>query len=153
VDFYTDLCDGAKNADGTDKTPPTRRTLTFDATAKTIVETIYKPTGKSGAYVFPSTATQTRTLLTDVVQDGATPVFRFYAYDTSVSPPTPTALLDASPALSDVDEQNTVRIAIAFRALRSGGTSASSGASLLQDDVFRRAVDPNGSTLSPECVA
>jgi prepilin-type N-terminal cleavage/methylation domain-containing protein len=153
VDFYADLGDGAKNTDGTDKNPPRRRTLTFDASARRIVETIYKPTGKSGAYVFPPTPAQTRTLLTDVVQDGTTPVFRFYTYDTSVTPPTPTALLDASPALSQTDEQKTVRIAIAFKALRSGGSNTSSGASLLQDDVFRRAVNPNGSNLAPECVA
>jgi prepilin-type N-terminal cleavage/methylation domain-containing protein len=153
VDFYTDLGDGSKNADGTDKYPPTRRTLTFDATAKTIVEQIYTPTGRTGAYVYPATPLQTRTLLADVVQDGSTPVFRFYAYDTSVTPPTPTALLNASPALSDTDEQRTVRIAIAFKTLRSGGTATSSGSSVLQDDVFRRAVNPNRSTLTPECAA
>ena len=144
VDFYTDL------GDGTTGQPPTRRTLTFDPAAGTIVEQIYRPTGTRGAYVFPATPTTTRTLLTDVVQDGATPVFGFFAYDTA-SPPAPDAPL-ASP-LSTTDKRRTVKIAIAFRALRSGGNASSPGAASLQDDVFRRAVDPNDPAPAPECSA
>jgi prepilin-type N-terminal cleavage/methylation domain-containing protein len=146
VDFYADL------GDGTAAQPPTRRTLTFDPNARTITEKVYKPTGNVGAYVFPSTAspTSTRILLTDVVQDGTTPVFGFYAYDTA-TPRTPSVLL-ASP-LSATDEQRTVKIAIAFKALRTGGTASSPGAASLQDDVFRRNVDPNDTDSGPECSA
>jgi prepilin-type N-terminal cleavage/methylation domain-containing protein len=151
VDFYTDLGDGSKNTDGTDKKPPTRRTLSFESNS--IVERIYKPTGKTGAYVFPATPTETRRLLTDVAQDGNTPIFRFYAYDTGAAPPEPTTLLDASPALSDSDALSTVRISITLKALRTGGGSDSSAATVLHDDVFRHAVDPNSSKLTPECVA
>jgi prepilin-type N-terminal cleavage/methylation domain-containing protein len=144
VDFYTDLGDGSTTR------PPSRRTLTFDPTARTIVERIFVPTGNRGAYVFPTTATSTRTLLTDVVQDGTTPIFQFFAYDTA-TPPAPTVAL-ASP-LSATDEQRTVKIGITFKALRAGGAATSANAATLKDDVFRRVVDPNDSNPAPECSA
>ena len=141
VTFYTDLGDGSK--------PPTRRTLTYNPTAKTIVETIVKPALQAGAWNFTTGATTTsRTLLTDVVQDGATPVFSFYAFDGS-TPRTPTVAL--SSPLSAADEARTVRISIAFKVHRTGGTATSPGATLLQDDVYRRAADPNDADPSPEC--
>jgi prepilin-type N-terminal cleavage/methylation domain-containing protein len=144
IDFYTDLGDGSTTR------PPSRRTLTFDPTARTIVERIFVPTGNRGAYVFPTTATSTRTLLTDVVQDGTTPIFQFFAYDTA-TPPAPTVAL-ASP-LSATDEQRTVKIGITFKALRAGGAATSANAATLKDDVFRRVVDPNDSNPAPECSA
>jgi prepilin-type N-terminal cleavage/methylation domain-containing protein len=144
IDFYTDLGDGSTTR------PPTRRTLTFDPTAKTIVEQVYVPTGNRGAYVFPATATSTRTLLTDVVQDGTTPVFEFFAYDTA-TPPAPTVAL--SPPLLTSDIQRTVKIGITFKALRAGGAATSANAATLKDDVFRRLVDPNDSNPAPECSA
>jgi prepilin-type N-terminal cleavage/methylation domain-containing protein len=144
VEFYTDLGDGATTR------PPSKRTLTFDPTAKTIVEQVFVPTGNRGAYVFPATATSTRTLITDVVQDGTTPVFQFFAYDTA-TPPAPTVAL-ASP-LTATAIQRTVKIGISFRALRAGGSSSTANAATLKDDVFRRLVDPNDPTPAPECSA
>jgi prepilin-type N-terminal cleavage/methylation domain-containing protein len=141
VDFYTDLGDGS--------TPPTHRTLTFSPTAKTIVETIVKPVLQAGAWNFTTGATTTsRTLLTDVIQDGVTPVFSFYAFDGS-TPKTPTFGLPTP--LSAADEARTVRISIAFKVQRTGGTTTSPGATSLQDDVYRRAADPNDADPSPEC--
>jgi type II secretory pathway pseudopilin PulG len=145
VDFYADLGDGSATQ------PPQRRTITFDAAARTIVERVYRATGPAGDYVFPATPDVTRTLLTDVVQDGSTPVFSFYTFDRSVSPPTPTTPLDASSGLAPAALASTARISIAFKVLRAGGTDASSGAARLQDDVFRRAIDPNTTALTPEC--
>ena len=151
VDFYTDLGDGTKKADGTDNSPPTRRTLVFDPTAKTIVEKIYVPTGKRGAYTFPATPTTTRTLATDVIQqDTSTPVFQFFAYDTQ-TPPTPSVLLPVP--LTTANEQRTVKITITFRAVRTAGDSNTAVAATFQDDVFRRLVDPNDSDPAPECQA
>ena len=141
VDFYTDLGDGSQ--------PPTRRTLTFSPTANTIVETIVKPVLTAGAWNFGTGATTTtRTLLTDVFQDGSTPVFSFYAFN-GATPKTPTVGLPVP--LSTADQARTVRIALAFKVVRNGGTTSSSGGSSLQDDVYRRAADPNDDDPSPEC--
>ena len=141
VDFYTDLGDGSQ--------PPTHRTLTFDPTAKTIVETIVKPVLQAGAWNFTTgTTTTSRTLLTDVVQDSGAPVFSFYAFDGS-TPRTPSVTLPTP--LSAADEARTVRIAIAFKVVRNGGTTTSPGATSLKDDVYRRAADPNDADPSPEC--
>jgi hypothetical protein len=140
VDFYTDLGDGSQ--------APTQRTLTFSPTAHTIVETIVKPVLTAGAWNFGTGATTTtRTLLTDVYQDGG-PVFSFYAFD-GATPKTPTVGL-AVP-LSTADQARTVRISIAFKVVRNGGTTSSPGSSSLQDDVYRRAADPNDDDPTPEC--
>jgi hypothetical protein len=144
VDFYVDL------GDGTTARPPERRTIVFDPTAQTIEERIYKPTGGAGNYVFPATPTSTRTLISDVAQDGSTPIFRYYAFDTQ-TPPTPSVLLPASSGLSTADMARTARTAIAFKALSDNGSST--GAASLHDDVYRRAVDPNKTILTPECAS
>ena len=144
VDFYVDL------GDGTTARPPERRTIVFDPSAQTIEERIYRPTGGAGNYVFPATPTSTRTLISDVAQDGSTPIFRYYAFDTQ-TPPTPSAPLPASSGLSSTDTARTARTAIAFRALSENGSST--GAASLHDDVYRRAVDPNKTILTPECAS
>jgi hypothetical protein len=144
VDFYVDL------GDGTTARPPERRTIVFDPSAQTIEERIYRPTGGAGNYVFPATPTSTRTLISDVAQDGSTPVFRYYAFDTQ-TPPTPSVLLPANAGLSGADMARTARTAIAFKALSDNASST--GAASLHDDVYRRAVDPNKTILTPECAS
>jgi hypothetical protein len=141
VDFYVDL------GDGTTARPPERRTIVFNPGTQSIVERIYRPTGTAGNYVFPSTPTSSRTLINDVARDGSTPIFRYYAFDT----PTPSVLLPASSGLSTADMARTARTAIAFRALSDNGSST--GAASLHDDVYRRAVDPNKTILTPECAS
>jgi hypothetical protein len=144
VDFYVDL------GDGSTARPPERRTIVFNPGTQTIDERIYRPTGGGGNYVFPSTPTSTRTLLTDVAQDGSTPIFRYYAFDTQ-TPRTPSVLLPASSGLSSADMARTARTAIVFKALSDNGSST--GAASLHDDVYRRAVDPNKTILTPECAS
>jgi hypothetical protein len=135
VDFYVDL------GDGSTARPPERRTIIFNPSTQTIDERIYRPTGGAGNYVFPST---------DVAQDGSTPIFRYYAFDTQ-TPPTPSVLLPASSGLSSADMARTARTAIVFKALSDNGSST--GAASLHDDVYRRAVDPNKTILTPECAS
>lgn len=144
VDFYADL------GDGSTARPPERRTIIFNPSTQTIVERIYRPTGNAGNYVFPSTPTSTRTLISDVARDGSTPVFRYYAFDTQ-TPPTPSVLLAASSGLSSADMARTARTAIAFKTLSDNASST--GAASLHDDVYRRAVDPNKTILTPECAS
>jgi type II secretory pathway pseudopilin PulG len=143
VDVYTDL------GDGTASRPPQRRTITFDPTARTIVEQIYTPSGTAGNYVFDQ-APLTRTLLTNVDKDDTTPVFSFYAFDGSTPRQPVTAVASAS-GIAAADLDDVVRIVVRFRVARTGGTTASSGASVLTDEVYRTNVDPNAATPAPEC--
>jgi type II secretory pathway pseudopilin PulG len=144
VDFYADL------GDGTAAQPPQRRTITFNAASRTIVEQIYTPTGSAGNYVFAAAPTLTRTLLTDVAEDGTTPVFSFYAFDAG-TPPQPLRPLSAATGLTSGDLGDAVRIVVRFKVMRAGGTSASTGSTVLTDEVYRRAVDPNAAVPTPEC--
>jgi prepilin-type N-terminal cleavage/methylation domain-containing protein len=146
VDVYTDLGDGSAAK------PPQRRTITFDPTARRLTESIYTPTGSAGSYVFPTTPTATRTLLTDVVRDGTTPIFRYYPPDTTpdndaVSP----AALPAASALTAAQLDDVVRIVVVFRVLPAGSTDTTGRTVVMQDEVYRRAVDPNAPDPTPEC--
>jgi prepilin-type N-terminal cleavage/methylation domain-containing protein len=145
VDFYADL------SDSSGAQPPTHRVLTFNPTAKTITEDIYVPTGSAGAYSFPTTPSRTQVLLTDVVQNGSTPVFRFYPLDTTPDDDVDPSAIDGTSALDSDELDSVARIAVMFKALPNGAASTSSGASVFQDQVFRRAVDPNATDPTPSC--
>jgi type II secretory pathway pseudopilin PulG len=144
VDVYADLGDGSASR------PPQRRTITFDPSARTIVEQIYTPTGSAGNYVFPASPTTVRTLLTDVDQDGTTPVFQFFAFDGS-TPPQPVSAVSAASGIASADLADVVRIVVRFKTTRAGGSSASTGSSVLTDEVYRANVDPNAAAPAPEC--
>jgi prepilin-type N-terminal cleavage/methylation domain-containing protein len=146
VDVYTDLGDGSAAK------PPQRRTITFNATTRRITEDIYTPTGSAGNYVFPSTPTVSRTLLTDVVQDGSTPVFRYYPVDTAPDDDTqdPAALAATTP-LATTALEDVVRIVVTYKVFPAGSTDASGRTVVMQDEVYRRAVDPNAADPTPEC--
>jgi prepilin-type N-terminal cleavage/methylation domain-containing protein len=145
VDVYTDLTDGSGAR------PPQRRTITFNPTARTLVESIYTPTGTPGAYVFPGTPTATQTLLTDVVQNGTTPVFQFFPLDSTPDDDVDPAAISGTAALDSDELDSVVRIAVTFKALPTGGATTSSGSAVLQDQVVRRAVDPDSSDPTPNC--
>jgi prepilin-type N-terminal cleavage/methylation domain-containing protein len=146
VDVYTDLGNGSAT------NPPQRRTISFNATPRTITESIYTPTGSAGSYVFPTTPTITRTLLTDVTQDGSTPVFRYYPVDTTPDDDTQSpAALAASTGLLATVLDDVARIVITYKVFPAGSTDATGRTVVLQDEVFRRAIDPNASNPTPEC--
>jgi prepilin-type N-terminal cleavage/methylation domain-containing protein len=145
VDIYADLTDGSGAR------PPQRRTITFNPTARTLSESIYTPTGSPGSYTFPSAPTSTQTLLTDVVQSATTPVFQFYPLDATPDDNVDPTAIDGSTALDANELDTVVRIAVTFKALPTGGSTTSSGSAVLQDQVFRRAVDPNSSDPTPGC--
>jgi prepilin-type N-terminal cleavage/methylation domain-containing protein len=146
VDVYTDLGNGSA------ATPPQRRTITFDPTGRRITESIYTPSGSAGSYVFPTTPTATRTLLTDVVQDGTTPVFRYYPVDTTPDndAQSPAALAPAS-GLSTTSLDDVARIVVVFKVLPAGSTNTSGRTVVMQDEAYRRAVDPDAADPTPEC--
>jgi prepilin-type N-terminal cleavage/methylation domain-containing protein len=146
VDVYTDLGNGSA------ATPPQRRTITFDPTTRRITESIYNPIGSAGSYVFPTTPTATRTLLTDVAQDGTTPVFRYYPVDTTPDNDAQSpAALAATSGLAATALDDVARIVVAFRVFPAGSTAANGRSVVMQDEVYRRAIDPNATDPTPEC--
>jgi len=145
VDVYTDLGDGSAAK------PPQRRTLTFDPTLRTIVERIYTPSGAAGSYVFPTSPTLTRTLLSDVVQDGSTPVFTYYPLDPTPDDDVPPTAFAASAGIVATSLDDVARIRVTFKSLPSGRTTAQPGDAVMTDDVYRNAVDPNAADPTPEC--
>jgi Tfp pilus assembly protein PilW len=146
VDVYADL------GDGTTSRPPQRRTITYNPATRRITESVYTPTGSTGAYVFPATPTTTATLLSDVIQDGSTPIFTYYPLDTTPDDDVSPAALSASgTGLAATDLDSVARIRITFKALPSNRTTAKPGDAVMQDDVYRTAVDPNDSDATAQC--
>jgi hypothetical protein len=146
VDVYADLGDGSASR------PPQRRTLTYDPTQRKITERVYTPTGSAGSYVFPTAATATTTLLSDVIQDGSTPIFTYYPIDSTPDDDVaPSALSTSTGALAATDLDTVARIRITFKALPSNRTTAKPGDAVMQDDVYRSAVDPNSADTTAQC--
>jgi Tfp pilus assembly protein PilW len=146
VDVYADLGDGSASR------PPQRRTITYDPTQRKITERVYTPTGSAGLYVFPTAPTATTTLLNDVIQDGSTPIFTYYPIDSTPDDDVaPTALSTSAGALAATDLDNVARIRITFKALPSNRSTAKPGDAVMQDDVYRSAVDPNSADTTPQC--
>jgi Tfp pilus assembly protein PilW len=146
VDVYADLGDGSASR------PPQRRTITYTPATRKLTESVYTPTGTAGAYVFPTTPTATTTLLSDVIQDGSTPIFTYYPIDTTPDDDVaPSALSTSTGALAATDLDTVARISITFKALPSNRTTAKPGDAVMQDDVYRSAVDPNSADTTAQC--
>jgi len=146
VDVYADLGNGAASQ------PPQRRTITYDPATRRLTESVYTPTGAAGAYAFPAAPTTTTTLLSDVIQDGSTPIFTYYPLDPTPDDNTDPAALSASgTGLSATNLDLVARIRVTFKALPSNRTTANPGDAVMQDDVYRAAVDPNSSDASAQC--
>jgi Tfp pilus assembly protein PilW len=146
VDVYADLGDGSASR------PPQRRTITYTPATRRLTESVYTPTGTAGAYVFPTTPTATTTLLSDVIQDGSTPIFTYYPIDSTPDDDVaPSALSTSTGGLAATDLDNVARIRITFKALPSNRSTAKPGDAVMQDDVYRSAVDPNSADTTPQC--
>jgi prepilin-type N-terminal cleavage/methylation domain-containing protein len=141
VTFYSDLSNPADNE------APARHTLTYDPTAKTLVQTQYDGVRQGTNVVYPALPSRTRLLAENVVPDtGTAPIFKYYAYDTATPPRPVTELQPASSTVSlpATDLARTVRIEINFRALPPNAKQADArGALLVRDDVYVRAADPD----------
>jgi prepilin-type N-terminal cleavage/methylation domain-containing protein len=168
VVFFADTADESFKS-ATDTIPvPTLRTLTFTAGTKatgTITETIRPGVedasvpGVDAVRFSSSTGEATRTLLTNIEQfpdplDGTklVPVFRYFTYDLTKSPPTPTKeLLPGSGALSTADVASIAKITITYR-VRGAGKVTQTPSTPLIGEVFTRTVDPNTTTPKPTCL-
>lgn len=168
VVFFADTADESFKSASDTIPAPTLRTLTFTPGAKatgTVTEKIrpgVKDTAIPGvdAVKFSSaTGERTRTLLTNVEQfpdplDGSKviPLFRYFTYDLTKTPPTPTKeLLPGSGALSVADVASIAKITVTFR-VRGVGKVTQAPSTPLVGEVFTRTVDPNTTTPKPTCL-
>ena len=141
VTFYSDLSNPADNE------PPARHTLTYDPTARTLVQAQYDGTRAGSNVTYPALPSRTRLLAENVVPDTPNaPIFKYYGYDTA-TPPRPVAELrpaSSTVSLAATDLARTVRLEVSFRALPPDTKSAVARSSiLLRDDVYVRAADPD----------
>lgn len=129
-----------------------QRKLTFDPTARTITLGVKTGTGVEGSVPtgrsFPGAFTTT-TLLADVVADGATPVFSYFADVAGTGGSQQTALTTLPIPAADL--RRIARIDITFVARPTAAATTQSWASTLEDSVTIRAVDANNNPPTFEC--
>jgi type II secretory pathway pseudopilin PulG len=82
VSFYTDLTDGSAGA------PPERHVMNYDPAKRLLTEADYFGTRAGSNVIYPALPSRQRRLSANVVPDGSpAPIFKYYAYDTTVTPP------------------------------------------------------------------
>ncbi len=146
ITVYTDLSDGS--------TPVVRHTLTYTPATKTLTDVSVR-----GSTTTPQTftgAARTVTLATDVIPDGTTPIFRYWAYPDSAPASgslSPTVeLLPPAAGLSATDLGRVSRIDIDFTATGTNANTQQSIHAEMADQVFVRLADPNATTdFDPSC--
>jgi prepilin-type N-terminal cleavage/methylation domain-containing protein len=146
VSFYTDLTDGRSNAN------PELRTLTYDETARTIVEEVRQASsGTVPNLVYPAAPTVSKVIGSDVIRDGTNPIFRFYGFTaaTPTVPATPTLELSSPLAASDI--KLVAKIGIDFKVLPLGRPATTPVTQVFTDDIYVRAADPNDPAPIPTC--
>ncbi len=143
VRFYVDL------SDGTSRNQVQIRELAYDPTTRKLTESVWLPTG--GTYpnlTYPASPNRSNLLLDNAYPvDASTPIFRYYAWDTTNGGAS--VLLPAP--LSASDRARTIRIVVAFEARPSNRPSAAKRASDVQNEVFVRSADNTSSTGGPSC--
>jgi hypothetical protein len=147
VAFYTDLTDGRNNS------LPELRTLIYDETARTITEEVRQANagGVVPNLVYPVNATTSRMIARDVVREGTTPIFRFYAF-TSPNPLTPaTPTLELSSPLSAANVKLVAKVGINFKAVPLNRKTTTRVNGVFTDDIFVRPADPNDPAPIPTC--
>lgn len=139
--FYADL--------GDDTFTPQRRRLVYSNGA--ITEFLYAGTGTPPNMTFSATPMRTRTVVTNIVPVGSTPIFRYYAFTPDGSSPVTPSVLLASP-LSTTDLARTVRIAISFIVQPTRGPQNNAVQSTFENYVYVRTSDPTDPERSPACL-
>jgi Tfp pilus assembly protein PilW len=95
-----------------------------------------------------------QTLATNIGQDGATPIFRYYAFQPGVNgaPTLPSLQLNpqVNGMLSAGDLKKVVRVSIDFAALPTKFASSTQLTTVLQNDIDVRTADPSDPT-GPKC--
>jgi|tagenome__1003787_1003787.scaffolds.fasta_scaffold20963574_3 type II secretory pathway component PulJ len=155
--FYTDFSDGS---DPINK-PTQLRVISYDAGKKVLYESDFVPTkvtktATAYSYTWPLYTAPTRKfkLLENVVPYGTAPIFTYYTYN-ALTPPRPDLLLTpGAGGLIAADTARIARVDVRFRVLPSFTPTADlRGSTVLQDQVYVRAADPNDVAPTPTCVS
>jgi prepilin-type N-terminal cleavage/methylation domain-containing protein len=151
ISFYSDLTDGRANP-----LAPELRTLTYDAAAKTVTETVQPGAGAPPAVTYGGGTT--RVVGTNVVQDtdpagNPIPIFRYYGFTTATDtvPATPTLALPAAMAMNDASVKMIAKVDVRFRMIPTARKAATRSSTAFADDVYVRAADPNDPAPMPTC--
>jgi prepilin-type N-terminal cleavage/methylation domain-containing protein len=165
VTFFADTADESLTVTNTTMPVPTLRTVTLTGTKLTeAIVSGTTDTSKPGVdqVSFAAGPTRNRTMLTDV--DLLTdklgvdiPMFRYYTYDMTKVPPTPTLEVVPGAGLTQAQAASIARVAISFRVFPAGQTQKPGGpiprgSAALQGDIFVRTTDPNLLTPKPICL-
>ncbi|MGH3370640.1 MAG: PilW family protein [Nocardioidaceae bacterium] len=143
VTFYTDLTDSAPGK------LPERHVLKYDPAAKTITHDSYLGSGTAPSITYDLSSPRKRTLLTNVLPDGAEPLFRYYRFD-GATPPQPKQEL-TTPLKANGNEKLVARLAIRFKTLPTRPVANDRTGISLHDDVYVRAADPENPAPIPTC--
>lgn len=162
VTFFSDLSDESFHTGNTVKSPELRSIALENGAlierrwAGVATGTAAQPTYSYAGY--PLTPTARRVLVDDasaaeVTTIGAAPlVFRYFIYDTSTTPPTPTKELDTRSGVTAAQATLITKIEISFQANRARGKATDRGSSVFENSVFARIADPNSTTNpNPVC--
>jgi Tfp pilus assembly protein PilW len=141
ITYYSDL--------GTGVEAPERHAVGYNAATRRIVDTVTLGSGLPPSTVWSGQVTN-RQLVENVVPDGATPIFRYFAYNTA-NPPTASLALPTPVALADLGRIARVSITYVARAGSSTSGTATRAAVNFTDDVYFRTADPNDPAPYPTC--
>jgi prepilin-type N-terminal cleavage/methylation domain-containing protein len=128
---------------GTGTFVPDRRQILWDTNTNSIIEKKWNGAGASPYTTWPVSPSSTSTLLTDVKPPPSNaPMFTYM----------PVSLTPFSTPLSAANAQDTSVIRIQFRTFAQS-RNATGASTTLQNQVFVRTADPNGTqgSTSPEC--
>jgi prepilin-type N-terminal cleavage/methylation domain-containing protein len=147
VSFYASLSTNPDTAD--------LRTITYDATAKKIVQDIVPGVGTFPDLTFPGPATQN--LLLEGAQPAKDagvdrPIFRYYGY---LASGTAGQLQLLATPLSATDRQRVVVIKVAFNTLPTrtlAGNTTARDSTTFETDVYVRLADPTKPLDGPRCI-
>jgi|tagenome__1003787_1003787.scaffolds.fasta_scaffold20788029_2 prepilin-type N-terminal cleavage/methylation domain-containing protein len=153
--FYADFTDGS-NPDV--KPTADLHKLAYDPITRTMTDTTYTSSWNKAVDpwvpVVPAAPTRTRVIATDIVPDGATPIFSYYTYDGG-SPPKPNIRLwpIGAGGIALADLARVARIDVTFRSLPVKADPNASNPIYVkfEDEVYVRAADPNDDAPTPTC--
>jgi hypothetical protein len=149
VTFYSDFGKGNLNV------PPKKRTITFDAAAGTISESIVDGAGPAGGpYTYTGTPSRQGVFegASRVVKNGTpVPFLQYFAYEETGNPPVLRTTQVLTPPLDDAPAARVARIEISFNARPTGAKDATNATDVV-DQVTVRHADPNLTVPDPMCV-
>lgn len=150
ITLHRDFTDNAVKFDQAGvRLPPTPPELVVLTVAGGVLtEDVYINTGTVEAPKYPATPNRRTRLAEGVVQDGTTPPFRYFQYDKTRTPPTPTvpvATINATTA------ERVARIVVRFVTRPAQATTTTRHALVLEDEVLVRTVDPHAADPAPQC--